>query len=106
MKRANLPLNALRVFDAAERHLSFARAADELAVTPAAVGQQIRALEDVLGVLPFVGGRPSGQPIDVLTGFLAGDKAMGRPVGVQIAGDGSLLVADDVGGVVWRVNPG
>ena len=42
----------------------------------------------------------------MLTGFLAGDKAMGRAVGVQIAGDGSLLVADDVGGVVWRVNPG
>ena len=48
-----LPLNALRVFDAAARHLSFTRAADELAVTPAAVGQQIRALEDVLGVILF-----------------------------------------------------
>ena len=47
------PLNALRVFDAAARHLSFTRAADELAVTPAAVGQQIRALEDVLGVVLF-----------------------------------------------------
>jgi LysR family glycine cleavage system transcriptional activator len=46
-------LNALRVFDAAARHLSFTRAADELAVTPAAVGQQIRALEDVLGVVLF-----------------------------------------------------
>ena len=44
MKRTHLPLNALRVFDAAARHLSFTRAADELAVTPAAVGQQIRAL--------------------------------------------------------------
>jgi hypothetical protein len=41
MKRTHLPLNALRVFDAAARHLSFTRAADELAVTPAAVGQQI-----------------------------------------------------------------
>jgi len=46
-------LNALRVFDAAARHLSFTRAADELAVTPAAVGQQIRALEDLLGVVLF-----------------------------------------------------
>ncbi|MCJ2183775.1 LysR family transcriptional regulator [Novosphingobium sp. 1949] len=53
MKRSHLPLNALRVFDAAARHLSFTRAADELAVTPAAVGQQIRALEDVLGVVLF-----------------------------------------------------
>src|ERR687895_162082 len=53
MKRTHLPLNALRVFDAAARHLTFTRAADELAVTPAAVGQQIRALEDVLGVVLF-----------------------------------------------------
>lgn len=53
MKRTHLPLNAMRVFDAAARHLSFTRAADELAVTPAAVGQQIRALEDMLGVVLF-----------------------------------------------------
>ena len=53
MKRTHLPLNALRVFDAAARHLSFTKAADELAVTPAAVGQQIRALEDTLGVVLF-----------------------------------------------------
>lgn len=53
MKRTHLPLNALRVYDAAARHLSFTRAADELAVTPAAVGQQIRALEDHLGVVLF-----------------------------------------------------
>lgn len=54
--------------------------------------------------VPFVEGRPSGQPLDVLTGFLDGDKAMGRPVGVQIARDGALLVADDVGNTVWRVS--
>ena len=55
--------------------------------------------------VPFEGGRPSGHPIDVLTGFLSRDgKAMGRPVGVAIAGDGALLVADDVGNTVWRVN--
>lgn len=53
MKRTHIPLNGMRVFDAAARHLSFTRAADELAVTPAAVGQQIRALEDVLGVILF-----------------------------------------------------
>jgi LysR family glycine cleavage system transcriptional activator len=53
VKRTHLPLNGLRVLDAAARHLSFTRAADELAVTPAAVGQQIRALEDTLGVVLF-----------------------------------------------------
>ncbi len=53
MKRTHIPLNGLRVLDAAARHLSFTKAADELAVTPAAVGQQIRALEDLLGVVLF-----------------------------------------------------
>jgi LysR family glycine cleavage system transcriptional activator len=53
LKRTHLPLNGLRVLDAAARHLSFTRAADELAVTPAAVGQQVRALEDTLGVVLF-----------------------------------------------------
>ena len=53
MKRAQLPLNALRAFDAAARHLSFKKAADELSVTPAAVSQQIRTLEDLLGVELF-----------------------------------------------------
>jgi len=53
VKRTHLPLNALRVFDAAARHLSFTKAADELAVTPAAVGQQVRALEDTLGTVLF-----------------------------------------------------
>jgi len=55
--------------------------------------------------VPFAGGRPSGQPIDVLTGFVDGHgHAQGRPVGVQIARDGALLVADDVGNTVWRVS--
>jgi glucose/arabinose dehydrogenase len=55
--------------------------------------------------VPFVGGRPSGMPIDILAGFVSRDgKAMGRPVGVQIGRDGSLLVADDVGNAVWRVS--
>ncbi len=54
--------------------------------------------------VPFANGRPIGQPIDVLTGFLAGDKAFGRPVGVEIARDGALLIADDVGNTVWRVS--
>ena len=54
--------------------------------------------------VPFAGAQPSGKPIDVLTGFRVGDTAYGRPVGVIIARDGSLLVADDVGGKVWRVS--
>jgi glucose/arabinose dehydrogenase len=54
--------------------------------------------------VPFVGGRPAGPPEDILTGFLdPGGDANGRPVGVAVAGDGALLVADDVGGRVWRV---
>ena len=53
--------------------------------------------------VPFAGGRPSGAPVDVLTGFLDGDKARGRPVGVVLDGRGGLLVADDVGNKVWRV---
>ena len=55
--------------------------------------------------VPFSGGRPSGMPVDVLTGFLDGDgNAMGRPVGVAVDKRGGLLVADDVGDTVWRVN--
>lgn len=53
MKRSMLPLNALRAFDAAARHMSFKLAADDLAVTPAAISQQIRSLEDFLGVELF-----------------------------------------------------
>jgi LysR family transcriptional regulator, glycine cleavage system transcriptional activator len=47
------PLNALRAFEASARHLSFTKAADELAVTPAAVSHQVKALEDLLGVILF-----------------------------------------------------
>jgi glucose/arabinose dehydrogenase len=54
--------------------------------------------------VPFTGGTPSGEPLDVLTGFVKenGD-AMGRPVGVVVDKKGALLVADDVGNVIWRV---
>ena len=52
----------------------------------------------------FSGGRPAGQPVEVLTGFVSPDsKAYGRPVGVAIDKRGALLVADDVGNVIWRV---
>ncbi len=55
--------------------------------------------------VPFKSGRPSGLPVDVLTGFLSDDgKAFGRPVGVALDQQGALLVADDVGNVIWRVS--
>jgi glucose/arabinose dehydrogenase len=55
--------------------------------------------------VPFENGRPSGPPRDILSGFLAPDESVsyGRPVGVALGPDGSLLVADDVGDVIWRV---
>ena len=55
--------------------------------------------------VPFANGRPAGPPRDILTGFLAPDERVsyGRPVGVAIGPDGSLLMADDVGDVIWRV---
>ena len=55
--------------------------------------------------VPFADGKPSGAPIDVVTGFLnAKNEAMGRPVGVAIDKRGALLVADDVGDAVWRIS--
>ena len=55
--------------------------------------------------VPFMSGRPSGSPIDVLTGFITPrGEAMGRPVGVAVSRDGALLVSDDVGNAVWRVS--
>jgi glucose/arabinose dehydrogenase len=55
--------------------------------------------------VPFANGKPNGPPRDILSGFLAPDEACsyGRPVGVALGPDKSLLVADDVGDVVWRV---
>ena len=56
--------------------------------------------------VPFSGGKPTGLPIDVLTGFVNTEgEALGRPVGVAIDKRGALLVADDVGNIVWRVTP-
>jgi glucose/arabinose dehydrogenase len=56
--------------------------------------------------VPFAGGKPNGRPVDVLTGFVDKDgNALGRPVGVAIDKAGALLVADDVGNVIWRVRP-
>ena len=56
--------------------------------------------------VPFENGKPSGGiPVDVLTGFLSEEgNAYGRPVGVVLDKQGALLVADDVGNVIWRVS--
>jgi glucose/arabinose dehydrogenase len=57
--------------------------------------------------IPFANGRPTGTPSVFLDGFLnAQNKIQGRPVGVAVDKAGALLVADDVGGIVWRVAPG
>ena len=55
--------------------------------------------------VPFENGVPSGPSRDILSGFLSADEkeAYGRPVGVTLGPDGSLLMADDVGDVIWRV---
>jgi glucose/arabinose dehydrogenase len=54
--------------------------------------------------VPFQNGRPAGDPVDVLTGFLnEKGEARGRPVGVAFDSRGALLVADDVGNAIWRV---
>jgi glucose/arabinose dehydrogenase len=56
--------------------------------------------------VPFAGGRPSGMPEDILTGFIDGSgDALGRPVGIAVDKTGAVLVADDVGNTVWRVTP-
>ncbi len=55
--------------------------------------------------VPFTGGRPTGRPVEVLSGFVSADgEAYGRPVGVALDRRGALLVADDVGNVIWRVS--
>ena len=54
--------------------------------------------------VPFRDGKPFGDPIDVLTGFVSADgDAFGRPVGVALDKQLALLVADDVGNIIWRV---
>jgi glucose/arabinose dehydrogenase len=56
--------------------------------------------------VPFSAGKPSGKPQDFLTGFIADEtksEVYGRPVGVAVLKDGSLLVADDGGNTIWRI---
>ncbi|WPQ61386.1 hypothetical protein SIO70_23795 [Chitinophaga sancti] len=55
--------------------------------------------------VPFNDGKPSGPAEDFLTGYIKeGDEVYGRPVGVAVAKDGSLLVADDAGNTIWKVS--
>jgi len=56
--------------------------------------------------VPFREGRPTGDPIDFVTGFLGADgKTRGRPVGVAVDPRGALIVADDLSNTIWRVTP-
>jgi glucose/arabinose dehydrogenase len=56
--------------------------------------------------VPFANGVPNGPPQDVLTGFLSREgTAYGRPVGVAVDKQGAILLADDVGNIIWRVTP-
>ena len=56
--------------------------------------------------VPFRNGRPAGDPIDFVTGFLGEDgRARGRPVGVTLDTRGGLIVADDLSNTVWRITP-
>jgi len=54
--------------------------------------------------VPFSNGKPAGPPEDFLTGWLAGEKVWGRPVGVLQTADGALLISDDQGGVIYRIS--
>ncbi len=57
--------------------------------------------------VPFANGKPTGVPEDFLTGFIANEdknEVYGRPVGVAVAADGSLLMADDGGNIIWKVS--
>jgi len=92
--------------------LAFAQGAllPERLRTGAFIGEHGSWNRDPLGgykvvFVPFAQGKPSGLPVDVLTGFIEGGEARGRPVGVAIDKAGALLVADDVGNTVWRVAP-
>ena len=68
--------------------------------------RQDDGVPDGVVFIPFANGRPQMPAQEFLTGFLNADnKIQGRPVGVAVDAKGALLVADDVGGIVWRVAP-
>ncbi len=55
--------------------------------------------------IPFRNGKPAGKPEDFLTGFMANEEEVyGRPVGIAVLQDGSVLVADDASNTIWRVS--
>ena len=102
---ANLPpLNALRAFEAAGRHLSFTRAAEELHVTPAAVGHQVKALEDTLGVKLFrrltraIALTDAGQALlpGLKDGFASFEGAVARLRGLEEGGVLTVSVAQSL----------
>lgn len=55
--------------------------------------------------IPFANGRPSGPPVDFVTGFQSDGKTMGRPVGVTLDPKGAVIVTDDLSNTIWRVTP-
>ena len=110
MSRRMYPLNALRAFEASARHLSFAKAADELSVTAAAVSQQVKRLEEYLG-LPLFRRLPSGLLLaesgqlllsDLREVFLRLDKAMERVIDSDSRGSLTLSVAP-IFAVMWLI---
>lgn len=110
MSRRMYPLNALRAFEASARHLSFAKAADELSVTAAAVSQQVKRLEEYLG-LPLFRRLSSGLLLaesgqlllsDLREVFLRLDKAMERVIDSDSRGSLTLSVAP-IFAVMWLI---
>lgn len=110
MPRRNYPLNALRAFEAAARALSFVKASEELSVTPAAVSQQVKVLEEFLGQ-PLFRRQPrglllteSGQLLLSELGevFLSLDKAMARVIDNDSRGSLTLSVAPTFA-VMWLI---
>ena len=110
MARRTYPLNALRVFEASARHLSFVEAADELSVTPAAVSHQVKKLEEYLGLPLFRRTQKglllteSGQLLatDLCDVFLRLDKAMERVLDCDSSGSITLTVAPAFA-VLWLI---
>jgi len=96
-RRTNLPLNALRAFEATARHQSFTRAARELGVTPAAVGQLVRSLEDRIGMDLFVRQRhrlilsPSAERLAPVVGQALDDIAAALDGAATDLRDGTVL---------------
>lgn len=110
MPRRMYPLNALRAFEAAARHLSFVKASEELSVTPAAVSHQVKRLEEYLGLPLFRRLRrgllltESGQSLlsELREVFLGLDKAMERVIDSGSRGTITLSVAPSFA-VMWLI---